>query len=106
MSIVACVNKSEAEPWCVPGLIQYETQYLILDRCSLVVSEPLSDCLEGLAQICSLSVIDHFEGLSEAKRAFERRYEYPANLEFARSLPRPYNQAKIVQIRDHCGEGV
>lgn len=106
MSVVAYVNKPEGEPWCVPGLLKCENQFLILDRCTLFVSEPLSDCLEGVTQISSLEVVGFFEGLSQAMRSFERLFEYQPQLEFARSKPRAFTSARTVEIRDWCGEGV
>lgn len=106
MKVPSPVNRSTQEAWCIPSLIKHETQFLILDRCGLFVSAPLSDCLEGVTQICSLEVLDHFEGLSEAQRSFERLFEYAPQLEIARTKPLSYVNARTVELRDWCEGGV
>lgn len=102
------VNDLELMPttdmWCVPGLVQYRTQFLILDRCTAFEFERL-DCFEFVTQVQSLAVADHFDTLNAARGMFEFIYEYEPVLETVASKPLTFTDIRTVEVRDHCFDG-
>jgi hypothetical protein len=100
MNIAESVNTDHA--WCVPGLATFNHQFLILNRCTLFVSE-MTDCLEFVSQWSSVEVVDWFDSRTEAQHQFARLFDYDAALETVRSKPIAHDYVRTVSIRDHCG---
>ena len=103
------VNDLEASPpsdlWCVPGLIHYHSQFLILDRCTGFVADAVDDCFEFVSQWSSQEITHHFETLKEARSFFERVFEYTPDVEWVLGKPMAFERIRTVEIRDHCFHG-
>lgn len=90
--------------WCVPSLVQFETQYLALDRCTAFTFDPY-DCFEFVSRFDSLTIADHFESAASALAWFEFCHEFTPSIQLLTRKPIPFDLVRTVDVRDRCEGG-
>lgn len=89
---------------CVPGLVRFNPQYLVLSRCVGFIFEPF-DCLECISEFSSFEIIDALDDEAAARATFELYYDRAPIIESAHRKPTPHDIIRTVEVRDICFEG-
>ena len=100
------VNASDPaslEAWCKPMVAKFDTDHLILKRCTAMTFERL-ECFEFISSHDSLSIVAAFENPRAAIVTFERFYDCSPTIHTLTSKPVAFENVRTVDVRDICGE--
>ncbi len=87
---------------CMSALAEYQTQYLVMDRCCGFIFER-DDCLEFVIGLNSLTIYEVFDDFAAAHATFELIHEREPDLITLTAKPQPYDNLRTVSVRDYCG---